>query len=115
MTPPPSILLAFYHCSFVRVKPQDNFYFSLFQENWFYFLNKELEKVINFYHEKKTEAMRKFNSLKEQLALSEEPNNRNEQDIYIGNRKNAKELKLAFSEFYLNLIIIQDSDGNRIY
>ena len=67
--------------------------------------------------------MRKFNTLKEQLSLSEEPNMRNNQvrqkirakiyrhflqDVYIGARKNGKELKLAFSEYYLSLIIIQD-------
>ena len=46
--------------------------------------------------------------MKEQLSLTEEVNSRNDQDIYVGERKNAKELKLAFSEFYLNLIIIQD-------
>ena len=28
--------------------------------------------------------------------------------MYIGARKNGKELKLAFSEYYLSLIIIQD-------
>ena len=28
--------------------------------------------------------------------------------MYVGARKNGKELKLAFSEYYLSLIIIQD-------
>ena len=28
--------------------------------------------------------------------------------MYVGGRKNGKELKLAFSEYYLSLIIIQD-------
>ena len=64
--------------------------------------------MTSFYREKKAEALRKFNSLKEQLSVTEEAFSRNENDIYIGVRKNAKELKLAFSEFYLNLIIIQD-------
>ena len=78
------------------------------QENWFYILEKELEKVTSFYREKKREAMMKFNTLKEQLSISEEPHSRNNLNIYIGKRKNGKELKLAFSEFYLSLIIIQD-------
>ena len=46
--------------------------------------------------------------MKEQLIVTEEANSRNDHDIYVGQRKNSKELKLAFSEFYLNLIIIQD-------
>ena len=29
-------------------------------------------------------------------------------DVYIGARKNGKELKLAFSEYYLSLVIVQD-------
>ena len=70
-------------------------------------LEKELDKVTSFYREKKTEALRKFNNLKEQLSQTEEANCRNEADVYIGQRKNAKELKLAFSEYYLSLIIIQ--------
>ena len=32
-----------------------------------------------FYQEKKAEAMRKFNTLKEQLSVTEEPNMRNNQ------------------------------------
>ena len=50
-----------------------------FQENWFYVLEKELEKVTSFYQEKKAEAMRKFNNLKEQLSVTEEPYMRNNQ------------------------------------
>ena len=38
-----------------------------------------MEKVTSFYREKNAEAMRKFNTLKEQLSLSEEPNMRNNQ------------------------------------
>ena len=41
--------------------------FRYFQENWFYLLEKEFEKVSGFYTEKKSEALRKFNTLKEQL------------------------------------------------
>ena len=29
-------------------------------------------------------------------------------DVYVGARKNGKELKLAFSEYYLSLVIVQD-------
>ena len=78
------------------------------QENWFYILEKELEKVTSFYREKKREAMMKFNTLKEQLSISEEPHSRNNLNIYVGKRKNSKELKLAFSEFYLSLILLQN-------
>ena len=38
-----------------------------------------MEKVNTFYQEKKAEAMRKFNTLKEQLSVTEEPNMRNNQ------------------------------------
>ena len=38
-----------------------------------------MEKVTSFYREKNAEAMRKFNTLKEQLSVSEEPNMRNNQ------------------------------------
>ena len=51
----------------------------MLQENWFYVLEKELEKVTSFYREKNAEAMRKFNTLKEQLSVTEEPNMRNNQ------------------------------------
>lgn len=53
--------------------------YIMLQENWFYVLEKELEKVTSFYREKKAEAMRKFNTLKEQLSLTEEPHMRNNQ------------------------------------
>ena len=36
-----------------------------------------MEKVTSFYREKNAEAMRKFNTLKEQLSISEEANMRN--------------------------------------
>ena len=35
--------------------------------------------MTSFYREKNAEAMRKFNTLKEQLSVSEEPNMRNNQ------------------------------------
>ena len=51
----------------------------MLQKNWFYVLEKELEKVTSFYREKNAEAMRKFNTLKEQLSVTEEQNMRNNQ------------------------------------
>jgi len=80
-----------------------------FKEQWFHFCEKEMKKITQFYVEKKSEALRKFNSLKGELSNSESTMiERDQHNIYTGERKNEKELKLAFSEFYLSLIIIQD-------
>jgi len=80
-----------------------------FKEQWFHFCEAEMLKISVFYQEKKSEASRKFNSLKGDLSNSEGvATERDKDDVFTGQRKNEKELKLAFSEFYLSLIIIQD-------
>lgn len=80
-----------------------------FKEQWFHFCEAEMHKIATFYQEKKSEASRKFNSLKGDLGNSESMvSERDRHNVYTGQRKNEKELKLAFSEFYLSLIIIQD-------
>ena len=80
-------------------------YFARFDESFFTFCDKELAKINTFYAEKIAEATRKFAMLKSELEGPDA-----EQMIKkktIQKRKNV-DMKLAFSEFYLSLILLQN-------
>ncbi|KAL9988635.1 hypothetical protein ACROYT_G003101 [Oculina patagonica] len=100
-------------------------YFSKFEEQWFSFCNEELEKINMFFAEKIAEAGRKFTALKNELhvagslkvgpslstlassrkvTLAPEPSNK----VKVKAKKTVNQLKFAFGEFYLSLILLQN-------
>lgn len=100
-------------------------YFSKFEEQWFSYCNEELEKINTFFAEKIAEAGRKFTALKNELhvagslkvgpslstlatsrkvTLSPEPSNK----VKVKTKKKVNQLKFAFGEFYLSLILLQN-------
>ncbi|XP_063703623.1 solute carrier family 53 member 1 [Culicoides brevitarsis] len=88
-------------------------HFANFDETFFHFCDSELKKINTFYSEKLAEATRKFAALQVELktALEATANPKAKQKT---NKKTAlpyrkaQELKLAFSEFYLSLILLQN-------
>ncbi|XP_050300650.1 xenotropic and polytropic retrovirus receptor 1 [Anthonomus grandis grandis] len=85
-------------------------HFVNFDEQFFQYCDKELKKINTFYAEKLAEATRKFATLKSELKDSLD-------QIRFGHGKRGKkriptrklqDLKLAFSEFYLMLILLQN-------
>ncbi|XP_017778103.1 PREDICTED: xenotropic and polytropic retrovirus receptor 1-like [Nicrophorus vespilloides] len=93
-------------------------YFAKFDEKFFHYCDRELAKINTFYSEKLAEATRKSANLKSELsdAMEEEYKGKQSSKNYskrILRRKNLparkmQELKLAFSEFYLSLILLQN-------
>jgi len=79
-------------------------YFARFDESFFTFCDKELAKINTFYAEKIAEATRKFAMLKSELEGSE-CEQLKKKKIH---RRKVMDLKLAFSEFYLSLILLQN-------
>ncbi|GAB1602788.1 xenotropic and polytropic retrovirus receptor 1-like [Argonauta hians] len=101
-------------------------YFTRFDESFFQFCEKELTKINTFFSEKFAEATRKFATLNAELqeysqleekaslhtslrrrrgsvhVLFKEKNNK------VTNTRKMHDLKLAFSEFYLSLILLQN-------
>ncbi|XP_012153077.1 solute carrier family 53 member 1 isoform X4 [Megachile rotundata] len=94
-------------------------YFNKFDEQFFHYCDKELAKINTFYSEKLAEATRRFatlnNELSEILSVSEDRQG-NRKIRYRNNilhkkpvsARKLQELKLAFSEFYLFLILLQN-------
>lgn len=104
-------------------------YLASFDEEFFQYCDKELAKINTFYSEKLAEATRKFSNLKSELnnyiskleshRLSGSGRSgsgrlalmrafdRQAQEVKIHTRK-IHDLKLAFSEFYLSLILLQN-------
>ncbi|XP_078040907.1 solute carrier family 53 member 1 [Augochlora pura] len=94
-------------------------YFNKFDEKFFHYCDKELAKINTFYSEKLAEATRRFaslnNELSEILSVSEDKQG-SRKSRYRNNILHKKpvsarkhqELKLAFSEFYLFLILLQN-------
>ncbi|XP_037560453.1 xenotropic and polytropic retrovirus receptor 1-like isoform X2 [Dermacentor silvarum] len=105
-------------------------YLASFDEEFFQYCDKELAKINTFYSEKLAEATRKFSNLKSELnnyiskleshRLSSNAAaagggrlglmrafDRQAQEVKIHTRK-IHDLKLAFSEFYLSLILLQN-------
>lgn len=86
-------------------------HFANFDEHFFHYCDKELKKINTFYSEKFAEATRKFANLYSELQtlISHLQAKKKDSDIkrQIPTRK-LQELKLAFSEFYLSLILLQN-------
>ncbi|XP_043248158.1 xenotropic and polytropic retrovirus receptor 1-like isoform X3 [Colletes gigas] len=94
-------------------------YFNKFDEKFFHYCDKELAKINTFYSEKLAEATRRFatlnNELSEILSVSEDKQG-SHKTRYRNNilhkkpisARKLQELKLAFSEFYLFLILLQN-------
>ncbi|XP_054906591.1 xenotropic and polytropic retrovirus receptor 1a [Poeciliopsis prolifica] len=97
-------------------------YYAKFEERFFQNCEKELLKINTFYSEKLAEAQRRFATLQNELQSSMDA--QREHNIPYGLRKrktlfhltqeerskhhNIMDLKLAFSEFYLSLILLQN-------
>ena len=73
-------------------------YFACFDEAFFTFCTKELIKINTFYFDKLAEATQKFITLKSEFEGKKKKLP----------RKKVMDLKLAFSEFYLSLILLQN-------
>ncbi|XP_055841829.1 xenotropic and polytropic retrovirus receptor 1 [Episyrphus balteatus] len=88
-------------------------HFVNFDESFFHYCDKELKKINTFYSEKLAEATRKFATLKAELKTCMDDAERlakkskSLKKAGMPHRK-AQELKLAFSEFYLSLILLQN-------
>lgn len=88
-------------------------HFANFDENFFHYCDKELKKINTFYSEKLAEATRKFATLNAELKTCVDESERSAKKSKslkkssLPHRK-AQELKLAFSEFYLSLILLQN-------
>lgn len=86
-------------------------HFANFDENFFLYCDQELKKINTFYSEKLAEATRKYaalsTELKEAIEMSQKSTKKSSQKGQIPQRK-VQELKLAFSEFYLSLILLQN-------
>lgn len=88
-------------------------HFANFDENFFHYCEQELKKINTFYSEKMAEATRKYAALSIELkealegAQKAASTKKNQQNTGIPHRK-VQELKLAFSEFYLSLILLQN-------
>ncbi|XP_065090148.1 solute carrier family 53 member 1 [Ochlerotatus camptorhynchus] len=96
-------------------------YFAKFDEQFFHYCDSELAKINTFYSEKLAEATRKFANLRSELSetLELEESTKKKKDNLHRVKKNLlrkknvsvrkiQELKLAFSEFYLSLILLQN-------
>ncbi|XP_066940120.1 solute carrier family 53 member 1-like isoform X1 [Macrobrachium rosenbergii] len=91
-------------------------YYARFDEQFFRVCDKELAKINTFFSEKMAEATRKCSTLKSDLQASKDQHGeglRNRKGftflpkINVPARK-MQDLKLAFSEFYLSLILLQN-------
>ncbi|XP_071096597.1 solute carrier family 53 member 1-like isoform X1 [Haliotis cracherodii] len=102
-------------------------YFARFDEKFFQFCDKELAKINTFFLEKLSEANRKYANLKSELQAYIEHElktsgssnlRRRRPSIYarfkdkespgMTHMRKLHDLKLAFSEFYLSLILLQN-------
>ncbi|XP_053715613.1 xenotropic and polytropic retrovirus receptor 1a [Synchiropus splendidus] len=97
-------------------------YYAKFEERFFQTCEKELLKINTFYSEKLAEAQRRFATLQNELQSSLDAQRESSAPPGLRRRKtvfhlsqeerckhhNIKDLKLAFSEFYLSLILLQN-------
>uniref|UniRef100_UPI00398EE5CB xenotropic and polytropic retrovirus receptor 1 homolog n=1 Tax=Pristiophorus japonicus TaxID=55135 RepID=UPI00398EE5CB len=97
-------------------------YYAKFEEKFFQCCEKELAKINTFYSEKLAEAQRRFATLQNELQSTLEvqmdrntvSNLRLRRTVFPLSHKervhhrNIRDLKLAFSEFYLSLILLQN-------
>ncbi|KAF5273321.1 hypothetical protein FQR65_LT04743 [Abscondita terminalis] len=87
-------------------------HFKNFDEQFFHYCDKELKKINTFYSEKLAEATRKFATLTSELQttldlITQKGKSRKDGERRVPVRK-IQELKFAFSEFYLSLILLQN-------
>uniref|UniRef100_A0A3Q3EFU5 Xenotropic and polytropic retrovirus receptor 1a n=1 Tax=Labrus bergylta TaxID=56723 RepID=A0A3Q3EFU5_9LABR len=97
-------------------------YYAKFEERFFQTCEKELLKINTFYSEKLAEAQRRSATLQNELQSSLDAQRESNAPPGLRKRKtmfhlsqeerckhhNIKDLKLAFSEFYLSLILLQN-------
>ncbi|XP_047655925.1 xenotropic and polytropic retrovirus receptor 1a [Tachysurus fulvidraco] len=94
-------------------------YYAKFEEKFFQTCEKELSKINTFYSEKLAEAQRRFSTLQNELQTSVDAQRESimgksrKTGLALSNEErnkqgNIKDLKLAFSEFYLSLILLQN-------
>lgn len=89
-------------------------HFANFDETFFNYCDKELKKINTFYSEKLAEATRKFATLNNELKVSLEAAQKTKTKSHQTFKKKTlpyrkiQEFKLAFSEFYLSLILLQN-------
>ncbi|XP_071777921.1 xenotropic and polytropic retrovirus receptor 1a isoform X2 [Centroberyx gerrardi] len=97
-------------------------YYAKFEEKFFQTCEKELLKINTFYSEKLAEAQRRFATLQNELQSSLDAQRESNAPPGLRKRKtvfhlsqeerckhrNIKDLQLAFSEFYLSLILLQN-------
>ncbi|XP_069183352.1 solute carrier family 53 member 1 isoform X2 [Procambarus clarkii] len=91
-------------------------YYARFDEQFFRVCDKELAKINTFFSEKMAEATRKYTTLTSDLQASKEQHGdglRNRKGFTFLPKLNVparkmQDLKLAFSEFYLSLILLQN-------
>ncbi|XP_070531621.1 xenotropic and polytropic retrovirus receptor 1 homolog isoform X2 [Ptychodera flava] len=106
-------------------------HFAKFEEKFFQFCEKELAKINTFFSEKLAEATRKFANLQDELRQSGSHETRHNLANVMRRRKSSifvlpdinsdqttklvkshtrkiNDLKLAFSEFYLSLVLLQN-------
>lgn len=105
-------------------------FFARFDEKFFQFCDKELAKINTFFLEKLSEANRKYASLKAELQHFQNHDHHHhrgastsglrrrtsvfskdkdpKETVAVQNTRKLHDLKLAFSEFYLSLILLQN-------
>lgn len=90
-------------------------HFANFDESFFNYCDKELKKINTFYSEKLAEATRKFATLNSELKISLEnvqKTQKSKPNQFLAKKslpyRKTQEFKLAFSEFYLSLILLQN-------
>ncbi|KAI4882248.1 hypothetical protein NFI96_020067 [Prochilodus magdalenae] len=97
-------------------------YYAKFEEKFFQTCEKELAKINTFYSEKLAEAQRRFATLQNELQSSLDAQRESSRAPGLRRRRavfhlsqqerckhrNIKDLQLAFSEFYLSLILLQN-------
>lgn len=90
-----------------------------FDDDFFHQCDSELKKVNNFFAEKLAEAVRKFGGLKAELEMANKPPGKRGSTKMADSKlnlhgkpllppKKLQELKLAFTEFYLGLVLLQN-------
>ncbi|CAH2311396.1 xenotropic and polytropic retrovirus receptor 1 [Pelobates cultripes] len=112
-------------CRYIQVTDEDTVkrYFAKFEEKFFQTCEKELAKINTFYSEKLAEAQRRSATLQNELQSSLDAQRENSRAPALRQRRkavftlsheervqhrNIRDLKLAFSEFYLSLILLQN-------
>jgi SPX domain protein involved in polyphosphate accumulation len=96
-----------------------NRYFSRIDERFFAYCQKELLKINVFFGEKLSESIRRFEQLRTELNYFQNPLTINESEQSIIQRRRQRtilrsnyhridDLKLAFSELYLLLVLLQN-------